>query len=517
MKAKQLNEFNKVDWEENESVNLHSENALELAKEFGTPEEVEAMQRIMDQHMRRGHILPHEIEERNALTSKYYSMLEHSVNPTFRSTLEGYKVMPTMDPKYIARDGLEGPFSTLSGKVVYYDPKEGSYYDPDTDMYMSYDEFQKYDNDYSDMKEESDQGFSGKERNFIHDLCMMHDGVKRDPAGLKYLGTSETWDEGNCLSDKGKLTTLMLWANKNKDAVEKRFSRMFNNYSNKDENGKVTASDGNQMLNDITNKIGGIGEQTVKGPRGHLRSIVADDLNEIDCWDGYKKDGTKPGTGKNKGKRVNNCVKEDEVNEEHDIGLLKAVARQMEADAHKGDYTAIEELLQNISTEELKAFLSDHRDIDFSEEELNELGFSAPVGAAGKTSGYAPPSTHTISSRSSSIAQQKRDGSQAEYFSQYADDFQHDGADRGRSTMSDVSIQKYDADGKMTKNDSYNRFVMPGGAGIDTTNGVTKNIQMKGPQSWAYDKPKLSRIKREGKYVSDAQRKAVHASKAEKK
>jgi len=592
MKAKQLNEFNKVDWEENESVNLHSENALELAKEFGTPEEVEAMQRIMDQHMRRGHILPHEIEERNALTSKYYSMLEHSVNPTFRSTLEGYKVMPTMDPKYIARDGLEGPFSTLSGKVVYYDPKEGSYYDPDTDMYMSYDEFQKYDNDYSDMKEESDQGFSGKERNFIHDLCMMHDGVKRDPAGLKYLGTSETWDEGNCLSDKGKLTTLMLWANKNKDAVEKRFSRMFNNYSNKDEKGKVTASDGNQMLNDITSKIGGIGEQTVKGPRGHLRSIVADDLNEIDCWDGYKKDGTKPGTGKNKGKRVNNCVKEedvtvdnagnisgylatideyvemladanshydrdeamdshtvkeiayriqnavddirmrelglkpsnirskfneDEVNEEHDIGLLKAVARQMEADAHKGDYTAIEELLQNISTEELKAFLSDHRDIDFSEEELNELGFSAPVGAAGKTSGYAPPSTHTISSRSSLSAKQKRDGSQSEIFTQYADDFQHDGADRGRSTMSDVSIQKYDADGKMTKNDSYNRFVMPGGAGIDTTNGVTKNIQMKGPQSWAYDKPKLSRIKREGKYVSDAQRKAVHASKAEKK
>jgi len=71
MKADQLNEFDKKDWEENESVNLHSENALELAKEFGTPEEVEAMQRIMDQHMRRGHILPHEIEERNALTSKY--------------------------------------------------------------------------------------------------------------------------------------------------------------------------------------------------------------------------------------------------------------------------------------------------------------------------------------------------------------------------------------------------------------------------------------------------------------
>jgi len=70
---------------------------------------------------------------------------------------EGYKVMPPMDPKYVERSGLEGPFTTLSGKVVYYDPKEGSYYDPDTDMYMSYDEFQQYDNDYSGMKDERDE------------------------------------------------------------------------------------------------------------------------------------------------------------------------------------------------------------------------------------------------------------------------------------------------------------------------------------------------------------------------
>ena len=70
---------------------------------------------------------------------------------------EGYKVMPPMDPKYVERSGLEGPFTTLSGKVVYYDPKEGSYYDPDTDIYMSYDEFQNYDKDYSGMKDERDE------------------------------------------------------------------------------------------------------------------------------------------------------------------------------------------------------------------------------------------------------------------------------------------------------------------------------------------------------------------------
>lgn len=34
-------------------------------------------------------------------------------------------------------------------------------------------------------------------------------------------------------------------------------------------------------------------------------------IDEINCWTGYKKQGTKKGTGKNKGKRVNNCVKEE--------------------------------------------------------------------------------------------------------------------------------------------------------------------------------------------------------------
>ena len=72
---------------------------------------------------------------------------------------EGYKVLPSIDKeKYQSRDGLEGPFSTLSGKVVYYDPKEGKYYDPDTDMYMSYEEFQKLDNDYTGMKTEQKGG-----------------------------------------------------------------------------------------------------------------------------------------------------------------------------------------------------------------------------------------------------------------------------------------------------------------------------------------------------------------------
>jgi len=60
--------------------------------------------------------------------------------------VEGYEVLPKMDrDKYQKRDGLEGPIMTRSGKVVYYDNKEGKYYDPDTDMYLSYDDYKMLD------------------------------------------------------------------------------------------------------------------------------------------------------------------------------------------------------------------------------------------------------------------------------------------------------------------------------------------------------------------------------------
>jgi hypothetical protein len=48
--------------------------------------------------------------------------------------------------------------------------------------------------------------------------------------------------------------------------------------------------------------------ESAKKPLSRFATEIG--IQEIDCWDGYKKDGTKPGTGKNKGKRVNNCVKE---------------------------------------------------------------------------------------------------------------------------------------------------------------------------------------------------------------
>ena len=57
----------------------------------------------------------------------------------------GYKIvaskeqMDEMRTKYGPRKGLEGPFN-FSGRVLYYDNKEGAYWDPRTDFYVSQDE-----------------------------------------------------------------------------------------------------------------------------------------------------------------------------------------------------------------------------------------------------------------------------------------------------------------------------------------------------------------------------------------
>ena len=50
-----------------------------------------------------------------------------------------YTVLPNASANWGPRKGLEGPFN-FSGRVLYYDNKEGSYYDPLTDFYVSQEE-----------------------------------------------------------------------------------------------------------------------------------------------------------------------------------------------------------------------------------------------------------------------------------------------------------------------------------------------------------------------------------------
>jgi len=50
-----------------------------------------------------------------------------------------YKIIPTIED-FGPRKGLEGPFN-FNGRVLYYDPIEGKYYDPRTDFYVPHSEY----------------------------------------------------------------------------------------------------------------------------------------------------------------------------------------------------------------------------------------------------------------------------------------------------------------------------------------------------------------------------------------
>lgn len=49
----------------------------------------------------------------------------------------GYRVLNQREAKWEPRRGLEGPFFYVTGQVLYYDPKEGQYWDPTTDFYLA--------------------------------------------------------------------------------------------------------------------------------------------------------------------------------------------------------------------------------------------------------------------------------------------------------------------------------------------------------------------------------------------
>jgi len=48
----------------------------------------------------------------------------------------GYTVFGERDVRFQPRKGLEGPFYFANGRVLYYDTKEGEYWDSLTDFYV---------------------------------------------------------------------------------------------------------------------------------------------------------------------------------------------------------------------------------------------------------------------------------------------------------------------------------------------------------------------------------------------
>lgn len=52
----------------------------------------------------------------------------------------GYRVVESIRDGYTQRQGLEGPYRYPNGRVLYYDPRAGEYWDPRTDFFVDRDE-----------------------------------------------------------------------------------------------------------------------------------------------------------------------------------------------------------------------------------------------------------------------------------------------------------------------------------------------------------------------------------------
>jgi len=76
------------------------------------------------------------------------------------------------------------------------------------------------------------------------------------------------------------------------------------------------------------------------------------------CWPGYRKTGTQPGTGKNKGKRVNDCekIKKEDVEElDQEFDLIENVIENIAAQ-NAVDVELVWEDLDSLSDDELYVF-----------------------------------------------------------------------------------------------------------------------------------------------------------------
>lgn len=112
--------------------------------------------------------------------NRYVGALASTIRELSASNVdEGYTIMPDIDrEKYTNREaeGLEGPFVMRNGKVLYYDKSAGKYYDPDTDFYVSDEEYFAM-----DKKSEFSSESIGRPQ---HDTTIPTDGVDAEDPDL---------------------------------------------------------------------------------------------------------------------------------------------------------------------------------------------------------------------------------------------------------------------------------------------------------------------------------------------
>ena len=247
------------------------------------------------------------------------------------ATQEGWSRLPDIDrEKYQPRDGLEGPIMTRSGKVVYYDNVEGKYYDPDTDMYLTYDEWKAFDPELPIRESEQSDVKAILDKHNITSVDDIEYGSKAYEELFSYYMDSGEMPYGTMKARDGdpdqwiadRVSDLGLVNEDNSTDLMKQYKdNEHNNYHSENnlllakafgtpkevrmvelvlaknkKQGYTDTMDSEWMYHNIHKKYY---PELVKGK-------LTKEFTEK-CWKGYKKEGTK----KMFGKTVPNCVKNE--------------------------------------------------------------------------------------------------------------------------------------------------------------------------------------------------------------
>jgi len=181
--AENPKKFTKADFDANEDKNYHTENGVELAKAFGTPEEIEQMEQIAKNHYTRGHILSHEIDARSEIVGKYLPSLESQEEAMSKMTegdlqpgdIELLKPMVDMKPevlKVYARNIIK-KYPHLKDNVMRMLPES-----QEEDFIVTYNGTQKANDADSALDILQDNGYD-VERDFDGTFKVSYEGVQK--------------------------------------------------------------------------------------------------------------------------------------------------------------------------------------------------------------------------------------------------------------------------------------------------------------------------------------------------
>ena len=82
-------EFSLRDYEKNEDINYHAENALQLVKKYGTQSEIDAITKINKNHMEVGHLVYEDSIKRGEISNKYFDRLLADATEEERKSYRG--------------------------------------------------------------------------------------------------------------------------------------------------------------------------------------------------------------------------------------------------------------------------------------------------------------------------------------------------------------------------------------------------------------------------------------------